>query len=325
MRDRVDREGGRGFPDAVLTVVDRDPDVTPPAPSLLSPSAAATYDVRSGARDVVVSARVVDTQSGTARVSLCLNKPADGYYAIIPCRASRMVSGTPRDGVWRSTVTIPAGDTGGDWNVSVETIDKAHASIGRSGDQWVGPDLWRWWTEDGTRQSAEWAHQLPSGQGRFTVLGTSDSNPPSITAATLTPDHVDTLSAAARVTVRVHAVDLEGVTAVTSTCQPANDGSGPFASLRRPHAHLRHAAATGTGRGTDVPPGHPAGRLRVAGQRDHDTAALPSPFLGASSPFAGTSGTAPASRRPDGDRRGRVNPLSGRASVAPAHREHLER
>lgn len=293
MRDRVDREGGRGFPDAVLTVVDRDPDVTPPAPSLLSPSAAATYDVRSGARDVVVSARVVDTQSGTARVSLCLNKPADGHYAIIPCRASTMVSGTPRDGVWRSTVTIPAGDTGGDWNVSVETIDKAHAAgIGSSGHQWVGPDLWRWWTDDGTRQAAEWAHQLPSGQGRFTVLGTFDSNPPSITSATLTPDHVDTLSAAARVTVRVHAVDVEGVTAVTYYLTTrANDGSEPrivSAELTLTSGTARDGDWTGS---VTIPQGTPPD-VYVSQALITDTRHYGS-YSGASSPFAGTSGQLP--------------------------------
>ena len=142
-RDRVDREGGRGFQDAVLTVVDRDPDVTPPAPSLISPTADATYDVRGSARDVVIAARVVDAQSGTARVTFCLNKPADGYYANLPCAYPTLVSGTERDGVWRGTVTIPAGETGGDWNVSVETLDHAHWPGISEGQQWAGPDLWR--------------------------------------------------------------------------------------------------------------------------------------------------------------------------------------
>lgn len=289
-RDRVDREGGGGFADAVLTVVDRDPDVTPPAPTLLSPTADATYDVRGGARTVPLSARVVDAQSGTARVVFTLNKPADGYYGLLPGSYATLVSGTPADGVWQGSVTIPAGETGGDWNVSVDAIDVAHGNQASAGDRWVGPDLWRAWTNDGTRVSSSWLHQLPAGQGRFTVLGSSDSTPPSITAAALTPDRIDTRTSAAQVTVRVHAVDPEGVTRVAYDVRTRpRDGSDPFqrsATLTLTSGTPQDGEWTGT---LTFPQGTPPD-VYVSGASVQDSRHFRS-YVGASSPFAGTSGT----------------------------------
>jgi hypothetical protein len=309
-RDRVDREGGKGFADAVLTVVDRDPDVTPPAPTLVSPTVDATYHVRSGARTVPLSARVVDAQSGTARVVFTLNKPADGYYGLLPGSYATLASGTPADGVWVGSVTIPAGETGGDWNVSVQAIDVAHGNQASSGDTWVGPDLWRSWTADGTRVPSSWLHQLPAGQGRFTVLGSSDSTPPSITAAVLTPDRIDTRTSAAQVTVRVRAVDPEGVTRVAYDVRTRpRDGSDPF--QRSATLTLTGTPQDGEWTGTLSFPGHPAGRLRVGCQRA-GLAAL-SVVRRRELAVRRDLGDAPTPRRPDRDRRGHLDPLRVRA------------
>ena len=322
-RDRVDREGGGGFADAVLTVVDRDPDVTPPAPTLLSPTADATYDVRGGA------------PNGAALGAGRGRAVRDGPGGVHPEQACRRVLrtppgllrdaglGHPADGVWQGSVTIPAGETGGDWNVSVDAIDVAHGNQASAGDRWVGPDLWRAWTNDGTRVSSSWLHQLPAGQGRFTVLGSSDSTPPSITAAALTPDRIDTRTSAAQVTVRVHAVDPEGVTRVAYDVRTRpRDGSDPFqrsATLTLTSGTPQDGEWTGT---LTYPPGHPAGRLRVGGQRA-GLAALPV-VRRCELAVRRDLGDAPAPGRPDRDRRGHLDPLSGAGLLAPAHREHLE-
>ena len=185
----------------------------------------------------------------------------------------------------------PAGETGGDWNVSVETLDHAHWP-GISEGQQAGPDLWRFWTADGTRTPSSWEHQLPAGQGRFSVLGTSDSNAPDLGEVTLTPNRVDTRTSAAQVAVRVHAVDVEGVTGVGYYVSTRPTGRvRPVLPLRRPDPHLGHGTGRLLDRHPDLPAGH-AASMYYSQAYVRDTRHFRS-YAGNGSAYAGTSGQLP--------------------------------
>lgn len=221
LRDRVGRQSSQEYPDQVLQVVDRNPDVDLPQVSLVSPAASASYDVTSGGQDVVVKARITDAVSGVWYADLCLWKPQESSFTNLPCQGGDLVSGDSHDGVWRAVVRIPKGDVGGDWNVGVDTVDRAHKDS--SPVQWMGPDLYRYWTDDGQNTDA-WSQPLPGGRGRFSVIGKSDSVAPQIESFALTPDHVDTLEGPASVTFTVHAVDGDGgISDVGLALNPVND------------------------------------------------------------------------------------------------------
>lgn len=224
MRDRVGRVSSTRYPDQTLTVADANPDLDMPQVELLSPTPSASYDVRSSGQDVTIRARITDAVSGVWYAELCLYQPRDGYYGgNLPCVNGDLVSGDEHGGVWQTVIRIPKGQTGGDWNVGVDPLDWAHKDD--SPVQWMGPDLYRYWTNDGQTLDP-YAQPLPDGLGRFTVVGTSDSVPPTIDSLTLSPDHVDTLNGPAKVSVTVHAHDApgEGVTdvglALTSMTDP---------------------------------------------------------------------------------------------------------
>ena len=223
LRDRVGRRSDHHFADQVLTVVDANPDPDLPQVKLLAPTPATAFDVRTSGKDVTVRARITDAVSGVWYADMCLWKPRDGFYGNLPCVGADLVSGDSHSGVWQASVRIPKGETSGDWNVGVDTVDWAHKDGGTA--QYVGPDLYRYWTNDGQNPDP-YMQPLPDGLGRFPVVGTSDSVPPTLDSLTFTPDHVDTLDGPAKVTVAIHAHDAvgEGVTgvglALTSTTDP---------------------------------------------------------------------------------------------------------
>lgn len=232
VRDRVGRWSGREFPGTTLDVVDRNPDLDNPQVILRGPSTTTKVDVRTAAQDVTIEVRATDAVSGVWYLDLCLSKPLEGFYTNLPCVGGDLVSGDRHDGVWRADVRIPRGATGGDWNVSVDAIDRAHR--GQSPDQWMGPDLYRSWTNNGQSTDPS-VHEFPADRGRFSVIGRRDSMAPRITASKLAPDTVDTVSAPATVKVTVDAADAvdEGVTSVGVALHAASsDASEPsFATL----------------------------------------------------------------------------------------------
>lgn len=256
LRDRVGRGSSRHYTDQVLTVIDANPDLDLPQVELLAPTPTARYDVRSSGKDVTVRARIKDAVSGVWYADLCLWKPRDGFYGNLPCAGAARISGDVHNGVWQAVVRIPKGDSGGDWNVGVNALDWAHKDD--SPVQWVGPDVYRYWTNDG-QNTDPYTQPLPQGLGRFSVVGTSDSTPPVIDSLTFSPDHVDTLNGPATVAVTVHAHDApsEGVTevglALTSTTDP-QDQLVPLMAL----ALTEGTAADGIWTGTlTLPQGSP--------------------------------------------------------------------
>lgn len=290
LRDRVGRRVEQPFPDRVLTVSDANPDDDLPSATLRTPQPGTSYDVRTSGQDVVVKARVTDAVSGVWYTDMCLWKPQDGYYTNLPCVGADLVSGDTHDGIWRAVVRIPKGDTGGDWNAALDTLDWAHKSS--SPVQWVGPDVYRYWTNDG-QNTDEYVQAFPDGVGRFSVLGTDDSVPPTLESLSLTPNPVDTLNSSATVQISVHAVDAPGggVTAAgvafTSTTNPDSD------LLPRVELQLTKGTDTdGTWTGTlTIPQGSPPDTYALQAWVQ-DTSHFRS-YVSSGSPYAGDSDQSP--------------------------------
>lgn len=240
--DRVGRSIHVPLKGVTLTARDSNPDLDNPRVVLLAPSSTAVYDVRASGQDVIVKARITDAVSGVSTVNFCLERPYDGHYSNLPCGLNAdLISGTVHDGVWRSVQRIPRGQSGGDWNVSVYASDRAH--VGGGGVHWWGPDAYRDWYTPGYESPG---HQpLPNGAGRFTVIGSSDSYAPVLTAASVAPQTVDTLGGQATVTLRVRATDAagEGVREVSAGLAGDETGEG---APNLPSANLALTSGAGT-------------------------------------------------------------------------------
>lgn len=260
LRDRVRRSATRYFPDT-FRVVNDNPDRDYPTVKLLKPTESTVVDVRDEAQVVVIEARLKDAVSGVYDGNpFCLQKPVDGFYTNLPCPNATLVSGNRYDGVWRARVRIPRGETGGDWNVSLNATDRAHA-----GDtmMWLGPDLWNYWTDGGTHVDSYYP-ALPDGTGRFSVLGTSDSTAPSVRGVTISPSRVDTLPGPVKVDFDVKVTDAprEGVEAVGVGLH-ASDAAADGSAVQFEFLDLRLTSGTkvdGTWSGSYwVPQGTPPG------------------------------------------------------------------
>ncbi|GAA1228770.1 calcium-binding protein [Oryzihumus leptocrescens] len=210
--DRVGRSGYHEFADA-LTVVDRAPDTMAPVvsgPMTITPS---SVDVRSTAKTVTAKVHLVDDRSGVQYSYLCPGHPNEESYQADGCPTMELVSGTARDGTWQASYTIPKGGFGGEWNFAVWFTDAAHPSDMQF---WEGPD---WFSSDVLAQPQGLDpryHQLPGDSGRFTVLGTGDVHPPTLTTITFQPSaRVDSLGQDTTVGIDVAATDAEGITGVT--------------------------------------------------------------------------------------------------------------
>jgi hypothetical protein len=87
----------------------------------------------------------------------------------------------------------------GNWNLEIGVSDRAGMRA-----QWYGPDLYSIWGNEDTE------HPFPDGMGRVPVLGeprSDDRTPPTITSATVSPTHIDTLPGPATVHLTVAASD----------------------------------------------------------------------------------------------------------------------
>jgi hypothetical protein len=88
----------------------------------------ATVDVTSAPGTVEFTVSATDAGPGMKEVIVFLDPPArDRFWT---CRATTPASGTPRDGVWKCTITVPQGAEAGTWIISQITfIDQANTQI----------------------------------------------------------------------------------------------------------------------------------------------------------------------------------------------------
>lgn len=211
---------------STLSVASSTQDVTPPAVVGGLNGIPPQVDVTSAPVSLTVSAQLTDAQSGVARFDVGLRAP-DGKTSV-SCSANAPTSGTPADGIWQCTLTIPKGAQPGNWSIAIRAIDAAfntYASISPS---------------------------------TLTVVNTApDITPPAITSLTVSPTRVDLTTGAQVVTATARITDAETGVATFLFRVTAPDNTTAQCVSDRP--------ATGTiADGTwtcqiTIPPGVPAG------------------------------------------------------------------
>jgi hypothetical protein len=142
-----------------------------------------TVDVTSGDQVVTATAHITDAGgSGVAQFAITATAP---HGAFTNCVDTSLDSGTPSDGTWSCTFTIPVGAEPGDWKILVLVSDAGYASR-----TYASADLS--------------AASLPT---TFKVLSNWDQNFPVFHSLSVTPTTVNVGSSAQTVTVSANLTD----------------------------------------------------------------------------------------------------------------------
>ncbi|MBV8929279.1 MAG: hypothetical protein JO152_09165 [Mycobacteriaceae bacterium] len=215
----TDRVGRVTHATAEFTILDANPDVTPP--QVLAVSAApSTVDTRTAAATVTVRAHITDSQSGVwpDSVNFCPNPPAGPR--LLPCAwgGNTPVSGTLNDGWWQASIPLPKRSLSGGWDIAVSVADRANPeSVGF----WETPDRHQRVCPDPSTCDAV-HHALPAAEGQFTVLGVDDPQPPIVDGFRVSQRSVDSVPGDTDLTFEVdaHDPDRDGITEVDVYLDP---------------------------------------------------------------------------------------------------------
>lgn len=216
-----------------LTVVNTAPPATPPALTGLSFS---PDPVNVGAGDGTVEVTFTATASeGVTRAYV--NVEAPGAQLQQSCAAGGLDGGTPQNGTWKCSLTIPHRAPGGTWTVNNLFIsDAAGTSTQYNGTQLAARGL----------------------KTTFQVVSPNeDVTPPALTGITLTPGTVDLAGGSAQVRVTLTATDAGvGVSqANVSLTPPSGSGQGCGGEPQGGAAQNATIVCTIT-----IPAGAPAGK-----------------------------------------------------------------
>lgn len=107
-----------------VTVAAAGTDVTPPELVSLD-YAPDSLDLKTS-HDVAVSGRVTDVGSGAASFDIEFRGPT---AASIECKAHAPTTGTPLDGTWSCTISVPNGVTPGPWTVEAVELRDANDNV----------------------------------------------------------------------------------------------------------------------------------------------------------------------------------------------------
>jgi hypothetical protein len=220
-----------------LTVVNTAPPATPPALTGLSFS---PDPVNVGAGDATVEVTFTATASeGVTRAFV--NVEAPGAQLQQSCAAGGLDGGTPQNGTWKCSLTIPHGAPGGTWTVNNLAVSDAAGTS----------------TQYTTAQLA--ARGLPT---TFQVVSPDgDVTAPVLTGVTLSPATVDLASGSAQVRVTLTATDAGvGVSQGNATLTPPS-GSGQGCGGEPQGGPAQNATLVCT---ISIPAGGAAGRWPLA-------------------------------------------------------------
>jgi hypothetical protein len=150
----------------------------------------ASVDVTSGPANVNLTVSAADAGSGVASFTVSFHsQPVSSGISCGTRTSGVLASGSPADGVWKCTATIPKGAPAGPWYLQVTLQD----STGREAS-YFGREL----REMGAPDS-------------MVVVNSGPSTAPSITSLSLSPAAVDVSESRATVDVLVSATAREGV------------------------------------------------------------------------------------------------------------------
>jgi hypothetical protein len=156
-----------GFP-TTIQVASVAPDTDAPVVAGFAFTPAAV-NVGTGPAPVEFTVRITDAGSGTRELQLRLLGPVAGQQQ--SCAASSRASGTPADGVWKCTASIPAGSAPGEWYVGQVQV------------------------EDEARNRRTYSREMLQAAGFPTAITVSspatDVTPPVLTGFTITPSTVN--------------------------------------------------------------------------------------------------------------------------------------
>jgi hypothetical protein len=172
-----------GFPTAIQ-VASAAPDTEAPVVAGLAFTPAAV-DVSAGPAPVEFTVRITDAGSGTRELQLRLLGPVAGQQQ--SCAASSRASGTPADGVWKCTASIPRGSAPGEWYVGQLQV------------------------EDEARNRRTYSREMLQAAGFPTAIAVSspatDVTAPVLTGFTITPSAVNVADGAKTVEFAATATD----------------------------------------------------------------------------------------------------------------------
>lgn len=225
-----------------LTVANSDPDSVGPTVSVtaLTPR---SIDVTTSSKSVQVSVRVVDSKSGLSDLSICLLQPGvatssypNPLFDTVVCdEGVARVSGTVRDGIWSTKLTVPKGSPGGIYNLFVSAEDRIGNEL-----SYYGPEAYQAYASGGWSGGAT-RRELPGATSRVEVTGPGrDTVPPTLAAVTVSRSSVDTAAGDAKIHVRARVKDASGANAGVDRVEAevlsgglSSDPSFPRVSLRR--------------------------------------------------------------------------------------------
>lgn len=242
VNDAAGRWGSESM--GTLTVANSDPDSVGPAVSVtaLTPR---SIDVTTSSKSVQVSVRVVDAKSGVSDLGICLLQPGvatssnpDPLFDTVACdEGVSRVSGTARDGIWSTKLTVPKGSPGGVYNLSVFAEDRIGNEL-----SYYGPEAYQaheGWSGSETRR------ELPGATSRLEVKGPGrDTKPPTLTDVTLSKSSVSTATGDAKIHVRARVKDASGANAGVDDVVAEVLGGGSSSDPSFPRATLRRTSGT---------------------------------------------------------------------------------
>jgi hypothetical protein len=260
LTDRVGRFGGG---DGQFSIVDNNPDVSPPKVLALSASPS-TVDTRTAAGSVTVRAHITDVGSGVSagHLGFCPYAPSDPpSQGSCAWAGSTPASGTINDGWWVATVPLPRGSLSGTWEFAVWVSDRANPS---SPQYWDPPDLYQRFCPDASTCDPSY-QELPAGEGQFTVLGVNDPEPPVVKGFRVSQRSVDSVPASTTLTFEVDAQDPDGDGVTGVEVDLYSTGSSPDTGPKVYSSWVRTPAVGTEANGTwqvplTVPQGMPPGK-----------------------------------------------------------------
>jgi hypothetical protein len=160
-----------------------------------------TVNVSSSSQTITVTARITDDLSGLRSLELYFYSPSGNQSVYVGFGDSRRISGTANDGVYQSTMTIPAFSEAGSWEVqSIYLSDR----VGNSTNYWRDEVL-----------AFMAARDFPS---QFAVNSSaSDTSPPELVSFDFTPKTVNVSSSPQTITVTARITDdLSGLNSLSA-------------------------------------------------------------------------------------------------------------
>ena len=243
-------EGGYAFDFDITVSNGTDPE--PPRLTSLTLSAA-SVNVTSSAQDVTATVTLAGPEDGIVD-SVYLLHPNGGIAAFVLTEDFTLASGTPGNGTYTATLTVPKGLAAGSYSLVAYTTSATGTYFAFGSTSLITPQspTWAWWEYS----------DVPSGTDALTVTntGTADAAP-ALTSFTVTPASADAGTADATFNLSAVLTDAQGVYAASvDWADPSGVLTGSTITLARTAGTALNGTWTGS---ITIPRYSAAGRLNL--------------------------------------------------------------